>query len=252
MKYQWRITKYNPAFRDLDGNYTKITEWTSASEIGKTFNGKPFTLNDYLCTENAYVSTVLKFLSESLLHSLRVVQFQKNELLNDKTNKLYENTFENVCIKEDLLVNEKDIPVICKMILRNFIQCHLISKDTFFAHFGWDYYMFIGSNQPCTNGITFAKKHGLYVESYQSPYDLAEENIIRMIEWTAIGGELLLGEERIKNVSLKELQKAFNLSEEHPVIGSFPITSQNKDFFQQYIKHKIDFNKHEYYLWGGD
>ncbi|MFL0507599.1 hypothetical protein ACH0B5_17895 [Ureibacillus sp. 179-F W5.1 NHS] len=34
MKYQWRITKYNPAFRDQDGAYMK-DEWISSSDIGQ-------------------------------------------------------------------------------------------------------------------------------------------------------------------------------------------------------------------------
>ncbi|MDX8362433.1 hypothetical protein [Cytobacillus sp. IB215316] len=35
IKYQFRITKYNPAFRNCEGHYTKTDEWTSAYDIGK-------------------------------------------------------------------------------------------------------------------------------------------------------------------------------------------------------------------------
>ena len=34
--YGWRITKYNPAFRDERGAYLK-DEWTSVSDVGKSF-----------------------------------------------------------------------------------------------------------------------------------------------------------------------------------------------------------------------
>ncbi|WP_435531385.1 DUF7683 domain-containing protein [Pseudoneobacillus rhizosphaerae] len=43
----------------------------------------------------------------------------------------------------------------------------------------------------------------------------------------------------------------FNLSSEHPVIGYFDLSIKHKDFFQKYLKHKMNFDKHEYGLWGG-
>ena len=46
MNYQWRVTKYNPKFRDEFGHYTLIEEWTCPSQIGKTINGKKFTLDE--------------------------------------------------------------------------------------------------------------------------------------------------------------------------------------------------------------
>ena len=65
IKYQWRVTKYNPVNRDKYGHFTLIDEWTCPSEIGKTFNGKEFTLSEYLQMEEAYINTALKFLEES-------------------------------------------------------------------------------------------------------------------------------------------------------------------------------------------
>lgn len=251
MKYQWRITKYNPAFRDRDGSYM-ADEWISASDIGNSFNGKEFTLNEYLEVEKAYVHSVMEFLRESQLTSLRVVQLQiHHELFLDKTSTLYEDTF-NLPIVEESVIHEKDIPTICKMVLRNYIHCHLISMDQFFVHFGWDYYMYIGSNLPCNNAIKFAQNNKLYVEDYPSPYHLVEEEVIRIVEWSAKGEEGIVGEERLQTVSLSELQKALHLSEEHPVIGSFRIKPDNKDFFQQFMNHKMDIAKYEYYLYCGD
>ena len=39
-----------------------------------------------------------------------------------------------------------------------------------FVHFGWDYYMYIGSAKQCTGTIVQIQKSGLYIEQYKSPY----------------------------------------------------------------------------------
>lgn len=63
MKYQWRITKYNPIFRNENGHYL-LDEWICPSEIGKVLNGDLFTLENYLLIENAYIETIIEFLNE--------------------------------------------------------------------------------------------------------------------------------------------------------------------------------------------
>ncbi|WP_010098051.1 DUF7683 domain-containing protein [Ornithinibacillus scapharcae] len=250
INYQYRITKYNPIYRNSFGEYTK-EEWISSSQIGKTFDGEVFTIVDYFQVEASYINTILSFMKESQINSLRVVLLD-NERFQDESSELFEEKFKEVILEEDLLVSEKDIAIICQMVLREFIHCLLISGDDFFVHFGYDYYMYIGSNQPCKLGIDFARENGLFVEEYQSPYYLAEEDIMRTIEWTAKENESILGDEDLSMVPLKEFQKALNLSEDHPVVGSFRITSKNKDFFQQYMEHKLDFSKYNYFLFGGN
>ena len=63
-KYGWRITKYNPAFRNEKGAYLK-NEWISISDVGKSFDGKILTLPEYQKAEDAYVATALRIFSES-------------------------------------------------------------------------------------------------------------------------------------------------------------------------------------------
>ncbi|WP_332647346.1 hypothetical protein [Lysinibacillus sp. 54212] len=46
ISFQRRVTKYNPDFRDENGYYTLIEEWTLPSEIGRTINGNVFTLDE--------------------------------------------------------------------------------------------------------------------------------------------------------------------------------------------------------------
>ncbi|MDQ1236449.1 hypothetical protein QE450_003947 [Paenibacillus sp. SORGH_AS306] len=61
--FTWRITKYNPKYRDEKGVYLR-DEWTSISEIGSiTNNNVILTIQDYISTENKYVKVVLDIMS---------------------------------------------------------------------------------------------------------------------------------------------------------------------------------------------
>jgi hypothetical protein len=254
INYQWRVTKYNPDFRDENGYYTLIEEWTCPSEIGKTFNGKEFTLDEYLQIEAAYIDSAIKLIEESCINSLRILGLECNISEEDRTSLLFEKEFEKLVLKEDLLVNKNEIRLICKMVLRNLLWCQLFSKDSFFVHFGWDYYMYIGSFVNCSTAIEFAENNGLFVEQIQSPYFFSEKETIWLIQWNEIGDEtkVVVGEEELPGILLDEYRRIFNLSAEHPVIGSFEIKREQKDILQKYLKHKMDFNKYEYRFWGGD
>lgn len=247
MNYQWRVTKYNPDFRDKNGYYTLIEEWICPSEIGEIINGKEFTLDDYLRVETAYINAVIRFLEDSEVNSLRILGLEKTDISKeDKSSVLYEPEFDQVVLKEDLKVNKNEIRLICKMILRNFLWCKLYSKDHFFVHFGWDYYMYIGSYINCPSAIEFARNNGLFVEESISPHFFSEEETTRFIRWNEIGEEFILDEEELIDVPLEEYRRMFNLSAEHPVTGLFELTQKEQEFFQKFLKHKMDFTKYEY------
>lgn len=251
MKYQWRITKYNPIFRNDQGHYL-LDEWTCPSEVGKIINGKQFTLDEYLRVEAAYLDTIIRFLHENNIRSLRLIQVSNIEMTEkDKSSILYEKEFDEVMLQEDRVVNVHEIRTICKMILRNFAYSELFLKDEFFIHFGWDYYMYIGSNQKSLTAIEFATNQRLFVEECVSPNYVKEEDTTRQIEWSEIDNECIVGEEELKGIALEEYRKIFQLSEEHPVVGVFVLKTEQKDFFQKFLEHKMDFSKYEYQFWGG-
>ena len=54
----YRITKYNPKYRNSSGAYLK-DGWTSISDIGTIYNGKKSTLKEYFKIEEAYVKAIL-------------------------------------------------------------------------------------------------------------------------------------------------------------------------------------------------
>src|SRR5882724_9057072 len=72
---EYRVTKYNPAFRDQSDAYTKA-EWTCFKHIGQTFSGVLFTSAEYERVEDAYVEAALSFLRESGLFSMKVARLE--------------------------------------------------------------------------------------------------------------------------------------------------------------------------------
>lgn len=49
--YSYRITKYNPVFGNEFGYYDR-SEWTSISDIGKSFDGIILSFDEYYISEN--------------------------------------------------------------------------------------------------------------------------------------------------------------------------------------------------------
>ncbi|WP_193768782.1 DUF7683 domain-containing protein [Lysinibacillus tabacifolii] len=253
IKYQWRITKYNPDFRNNEGHYTKKLEWTSPAHIGKTINGETFTLEKYLKVETAYINTIMKFLEVNHIKSLTMINMTYIDVDSNCAlyNQLYDEKLDNFQLKDDQEVSIDQIPLISKMVLRGFIYCHFITLD-FFVHFGDDYYMFIGTNNYQEEPLQFARENNLFVEEMVSPFYINEENIERMIMWTPINEDTVVGEEILTDFSIEEYREILHLSNIHPVIGLFPITASNQQFFQKKLRHKIDTNKYQYYLSAGD
>jgi len=59
---------------------------------------------------------------------------------------------------------------ICRLILREVIWCRLESELSFYIHFGWDYYMYVGSLISSKEAIEYGKANGLFIEEMISPY----------------------------------------------------------------------------------
>lgn len=168
-KFGWRITKYNPAFRNENGAYLK-DEWTSISDVGESFDSKILTKEEYQEVEDAYVSTALHFVSKSGIEFLQVSYVEKRNLQKVEK-KLFEDISYNPrSIRKNLLVSGKNSEDVCRLILREIIWCRLESEGKFYIHFGYDYYLYIGSNIWSKEAIEYAEKNGLFIEEMMSPY----------------------------------------------------------------------------------
>ena len=168
--YYWRITKYDPSLRDFQGKFLG-NEWTSYSDIGNFYGDKQLILKDYLTVENAYINAVIRFMNCSKISSLRIVELEK---FDEKT--IYEDNYSRKAIisfndiRVGSFIDQQQIKNMCKLILREHLWAKLSYDSKMYVHFGYDYYMYIGSLLPCEEAIKNIISQGLFVEKFKSPY----------------------------------------------------------------------------------
>ena len=155
--FEYRITKYNPANR-IDGRYA-VDDWTSFSDIGRSFGKTELTYEKYIETKTAYIDCCIDLLTKAQILSLSVEQAE--------------------CYSEGIHLpsSVSDVAEIRELIeacLREQCWFKLTGKD-FFIHFGYDYYMYIGSVLPTSTIEETAIRFGLFCELYPSPYNITEE-----------------------------------------------------------------------------
>jgi intein/homing endonuclease len=166
----WRITKYNPTFRDIYGSYQK-NEWTSISDIGETFDGKRLTTEDYIRTENLYIDAIIDFLKELEISGLKIDGLEKNKVVIEPNNLYtYEMTILFEAVKNQQFLSIKQVECISRLILREQLWAKLSYRQTIFVHFGYDFYMYIGCEHEYKDVIKKIEKTGLFVEPFESPY----------------------------------------------------------------------------------
>lgn len=161
MKYMWRITKYNPEYRDEDDKYL-LDEWTSFSDIGNYFDGSELTSYEYEKIEKCYINSIICLMDCNKINRLKIEDLEVYEEKNV-------DTLVNTISEGDILSKEKII-IIIRHVLREQIWCKLVYNKRFFVHFGYDYYMYIGSSAKCEYAIKEIKNKRLFVESIKSPY----------------------------------------------------------------------------------
>ena len=155
MKYEFRITKYNPSLRNESGHYL-IDEWTEFTDIGKSFNGAILTHNEYRKIEVKYINAAIMMLAEAGIEDMMIESLENHQGNKD--------------IQNNQLVAIGQIPVVIKSILRNKYWCKLRAPRRAFLHFGWDYYMYVGVSRPLNESPLKITNTGLFIEKYNSPY----------------------------------------------------------------------------------
>ena len=140
---KYRITKYNPAFRNENGEYM-IDEWTSIWDIGKRFYNGVLDNETYYETEIKYLQALKYVLDDNSVLSMRVSQLEK---YNDEFCEIHLSSDEQKLknnIKVGSLLDCKHIEVLSRMILREILWGKLESVDGLVTvEFGYDYYMYV-------------------------------------------------------------------------------------------------------------
>src|SRR5262249_28598228 len=67
-------------------------------------------------------------------------------------------------------VGAEQLSEVIRSNLRDEIWCKLERLPHFFLHFGYDFYMYIGSHHDLPESVRFAVNTGLFVEECLSPY----------------------------------------------------------------------------------
>lgn len=171
MKY--RITKYDPVYRDQEGCYIR-DEWTSISDIGKVYNGVPFTLEAYLQSEENYVRIYAGLLKQFGVDYLNVRMLEKSYTLDEITRHLnvYDLSlnpdeqafYERLC--NDCSVNTTEFHTIFRMIMRELLWCRLENGEIL-IEFGYDYYTYITCPEIPEKCIQTAANIGIFIEAFK-------------------------------------------------------------------------------------
>lgn len=169
---RYRITKYNPLFRDSTGAYQK-DDWTSCFDIGISFSGVCFSSEDYLNVEEAYIRAIEKICEVNCCSDFVADQIEKAYEIAE-VKKMMENIGLPISKRElffyksmtagACMLNE-DMLLLSKMILRELLWGKVVSLDrNIIIEFGYDYYMYITCPILSSEHIKYIERLGLYVE----------------------------------------------------------------------------------------
>lgn len=169
----WRVCKYSCAERGPGG----IPAWTAATDIGKTFQGRKLTWEEYLDMEDRYVRVALQFTRDAGLDALTVTALEDHGEPAEVQRTLGLATLfdEGPPLREGatLAGTEQKGPIdrACRLNLRELLWCRLSGPDGFVLEFGYDYYMYVTTAVPSEAAPQLGRGLGLYVEklSYR-PY----------------------------------------------------------------------------------
>jgi hypothetical protein len=152
--FEYRVTKYDPAWRDDRGAYTR-KEWTSFGDIGQPFGGQVLAPGEYQRVEDAYVSAAVAFLHEAGVTTLTVEGLEAHGNLPP--------------VAAGSSLDLSDVAEVIRRVLREEFWCRLEGPEAF-VHLGWDCYMYVGVPRACPEAERLVQRVGLYAEAFRSPY----------------------------------------------------------------------------------
>lgn len=169
--YEYRITKYNPKLRRLDGSYSIQNEWTSVYDCQDTETMK----DEYLRVERLYIQTLVEILN-----------FQTDDTFQIDDIEVHTNSINSTVLSHDLkdhflkfskltqqttILSLAEFSIVVKLILRELMWARLQYKESF-IHFGYDFYCYVGLQFPIAKSlIDKYHKLGIYIEKFDSPYN---------------------------------------------------------------------------------
>ena len=165
--FGYQITKYNPQYRNPLGTYLK-DEWTSICHVGKIYENREFTIDEYLKVEDGYIQAILLFMAFLNLESLPVTYLEKHRTWDSSDTPYSKSMFELYKkIKVGKQINTKEMGDAARLILRELLWCKIENKSML-VQFCDDYYMFIGSSKEISKSLKKKiESLGLFVEEFE-------------------------------------------------------------------------------------
>lgn len=153
-KYWYRTTKFDPAKRNELGHFPLDNkEWTDFED----YSDPNYNFENYMLTENAYIYTIYYFIQKNKAENFQLYKVVKNCKITKNSNLIKDRLFIEYICRDNLRVVTNNG---CKIRSQN--MC---------IHFGWDYYMFIGSNKKINKEIIEFGGIKIYIEPIdKSPY----------------------------------------------------------------------------------
>jgi hypothetical protein len=169
-KITYRISKYDPEYKDDDGKFLH-REWTSISDIIEGKNSDSF--ETYYKTESAYADTVRLIMQQQdldtlILDGMEYLPPTKQEF-NDHLFKGYYKhivpTFvaELEDLKDGYKLKGEQLEMMIRLILREVLWAELLAPDLKIS-FGYDYYMYVTCPPLPEEVIRHIHELGLFVE----------------------------------------------------------------------------------------
>lgn len=149
--HRYRISKYNPKYRNDKGIYLK-NDWTSFCDIGKKYGKKILTKEDYLNTELKYCDVISEILEENNIEEMIIKDLECVFTVDELKRMFEENGLEFSNEDEKLIISlsdNKTIKIIeakryVKLILRDCFWCIFKNETTSVrVEFGYDFYVYV-------------------------------------------------------------------------------------------------------------
>ncbi len=160
----YSISKYRPQFYDSKSCYTR-NEWTSISDIGKSFDDGVLTTNEYLETERHYINTAIELARISGCSYLTVDYLEGKYIVqNVKEHSLNYNLLETAQkIRQGLIIRVSDCADYLRLCLRECCYASFSNHlHNFYIDFGYDFYMHIRTTLPKKQVEEVVLKNHLY------------------------------------------------------------------------------------------
>ena len=165
-KMDYSISKYRPEFY-TKGDYIK-NEWTSVSDIGKSFDDGVLTSTEYLKIEQCYIDTAIDLARKSGCSYL-IIDYLEGEshgiVLETKKNPINRNLIDAAKnIRQGLRKHISQCADCLRLCLRE--CCYTAFSNhahNFYVDFGYDFYMHVHTELPKLQVENIVKTNNLFI-----------------------------------------------------------------------------------------